>query len=61
MIELVNASIRGQTQKALLGEEVVELEFSEPDIQPGALKQVVEAYPGRFEMERARLVRRRHE
>ena len=46
VIDLINAAVVGEEQKTFLGNQVVEFESAEPDIEPGAVLQIIEADPG---------------
>src|SRR6202022_1175234 len=56
---LIEATSIGQRPNALFREEVVELEFSNFDVQPTAAQQIIEACPNSFEVECAGIVGRR--
>src|SRR5208282_1292860 len=59
VVVLVKTSIIGEEQEALFGNQIVQLELSEFEVEPGAVGQVIEANERVFEMETGRVVRRR--
>src|SRR5579884_2503431 len=59
VIKLIETANRRQVFNSLFRNDVIQLEFSELDVQPGALQQVVEAYPCGFKVEGGSRIRRR--
>ena len=56
MIEIVSAATGGKRQPALLGNDIIELEFTKFEVQPRAVKQVVQAGVDRLDVKRAELI-----
>src|SRR5580692_13050993 len=59
VIVRVNAGYVCKRQDALFGEQVVELKLAQLDVQPGTARNVVDAGPDGFEVERRRVIRGR--
>src|SRR6185437_8286609 len=61
VIELETAATPTKGKPALLGNDVVQFEFSDLDVEPGAAEQVIESRIDRFKVEDRVLIRRKHE
>ncbi len=61
VIELETAATPAKRKSALLGNDVVQFEFSDLEVEPGAAEQVIESRIDRFKMEDSVLIRRQHE
>src|ERR1700678_58866 len=59
VISLVNPAVAGERQNALLGKQVVELESTELDVEPGAMENVIQAHKHLLKVKRASPIGRR--
>src|ERR1700678_1265509 len=59
VISLINPAVAGQRQNALLGKQVVQLEPTQLDVEPGAVKNVIQAHKHLLKVKRASPIGRR--
>ena len=57
VIDLIEATLAGKEQHALFGDEVIQLELTELEVEPAAAEDVIETDEGVLEVEGCRFVR----
>src|SRR5260221_12064237 len=61
VVVLIEPAVARERQDALLREQVIQLEFSDLEVEPSRIKNIAEADVGGFNVERPQFVRGWHE